>query len=494
MILLYSFLGLLLIVFLHDVFNKKHTILRNFPIIGHLRYFLEKIGPELRQYLVANNREERPFDRKQRSWIYATSKGQNNLQGFGSDKDFKNNDHFFIKHKMFPTKEAIISKYNNIPSVKIIGSHRKKPYHPKSIFNVSAMSYGSLSPEAITAINKGSLLSKCYHNTGEGGFSEFHNNGADIVFQIGTGYFGCRDDQGQFSLGKLVQLVNDYPNIKMIEIKLSQGAKPGKGGILLGKKVSKEIAKSRGLKEGEDAISPSYHTAFKDVDSLLNFIEELANKTGLPVGIKLAVGDDETIWQIAQNMKEYNIGPDYIVIDGGEGGTGAAPDSFADHVSLPLEEAFSRVYKIFQKFNLTDKITFIASGKLGLPANAIKMFAMGADMVNIAREVLMSLGCIQAQRCHDNSCPTGIATQNLWKRRGLISEQKSIRVYNYLKGLNKEVKELTFACGLKHPCELNTTDICYYKGDTIVSYYNRYNYNKDIINFEKFYNDNLNKK
>lgn len=463
MITLIVITAFLIGVFIHDRFiQKKHVILTNFPVIGHFRFLFEKIGPELRQYWVANNREEAPFNRIDRAYIYASSKKQNNMQGFGSDADFKKNGHFFIKHSAFPFKiENHISELQPdlLPCAKIIGAFNKrlKPYHPISIVNISAMSYGALGSGATEANNRGAALANCYHNTGEGGMSPYHQKGADVVFQIGTAYYGCRDEKGKFSMDELIRLVHLNPNIRMIEIKLSQGAKPGKGGILPAEKVTKEIAAIRKIKAGEESISPGYHTVFSDVKSLLSFIEEVAEKTGLPVGIKSAVGDSKFWVDLAFYMKEYNYGPDFITIDGGEGGTGAAPAAFADHVSLPFEIGFSNVYKIFQHTNITDRVTFIASAKLGLPAEAIKAFALGADMINMAREILISQGCIQAQQCHTGKCPTLIATN---KNQHLYNvEYKSQRVNNFIRTLRKDILAITHACGYEHPCQIQTGDI-----------------------------------
>lgn len=451
-------------VFIHDRFiQNKHIILTKYPIVGHLRFLLESVGPEMRQYFVAGNREERPFNRIQRAYIYASSKKENNMQGFGSDADFSKTGHFFIKHATFPfhvEENHINNKEQDfLPCAKIIGSYnrRRKPFHPKSIVNISAMSYGSLGSGATESNNRGANMASCYHNTGEGGFSSYHNTGADVVFQIGTAYYGCRDEKGKFSMDELVKLVTENPNIKMIEIKLSQGAKPGKGGILPAEKVTKEIAAIRKIAIGKASISPGFHTAFSNTKSLVLFIEEVAKKTGLPVGIKSAVGQENFWVELLFYMKEYNCGPDYISIDGGEGGTGAAPAAFADHVSLPIDVAFSKVYKLFQSAGVEKRVTFAVSGKLGLPAEAIKAFALGADMISMAREILLANGCIQAQQCHTGNCPTLIATN---KSQHLYNvEYKSQRVANFVKNLRKDILDITHACGYEHPCQIQTEDI-----------------------------------
>jgi len=456
--------GLLFIVFIHDRFiQTKHVILKHYPIIGHGRFLIEKIGPELRQYIVASNREEQPFNRIQRAYIYASSKKQNNMQGFGSDADFSKVGHFFVKHSAFPFRVEA-NHINNlkkdfVPCAKIVGEYnkRKKPFHPKSIVNISAMSYGALGSGATTANNMGAAIAGAYHNTGEGGFSQYHNTGADVVFQIGTAYYGCRDNKGKFSMEELVKLVQENSNIKMIEIKLSQGAKPGKGGILPAEKVTQEIADIRKIKVGEASISPGYHSAFSNAKELVQFIELIAEKTGLPVGIKSAVGKEDFWYDLVFYMQQLQGGPDFVTIDGGEGGTGAAPAAFADHVSLPFEVAFTKVYKIFQQFHLEKNLVFIASAKLGLPAEAIKAFSLGADMINMAREILLAGGCIQAQQCHTGKCPTMIARAD--KQHLYNIEDKKVRVANFISTLRKDILDITHACGYEHPCQMRTEDI-----------------------------------
>lgn len=499
---LFIILGLLAIVFVHDRFiQKKHVILKHYPIIGHGRYLIEKIGPELRQYIVAGNREEQPFNRVQRSYIYASAKKENPMQGFGSDADFSKIGHFFIKHSAFPFKVSVNhinhEKKDFAPCAKIVGEYnkRKKPFHPKSIVNISAMSYGALGSGATSANNMGAAIAGAYHNTGEGGFSPYHKmpvdidtktntaKYADVVFQIGTAYYGCRDDKGNFSMEELIKLVSENPNIKMIEIKISQGAKPGKGGILPAEKVTKEIAAIRGIKPGQASISPGYHSAFSNTKELIQFIELIAEKTGLPVGIKSAVGEEKFWYDLAFYMQELNCGPDFITIDGGEGGTGAAPAAFADHVSLPFDVAFTTVYKIMQGNNLEKRLVFIASAKLGLPAEAIKAFALGADMINMAREILMAGGCIQAQKCHNGSCPTMIARSD--KQHLYNVEDKKERIANFISTLRKDILEITHACGYEHPCQIEMSDISVNtrNSETPIPLHGIYGYSKTRIGF-----------
>ncbi|RMZ51339.1 FMN-binding glutamate synthase family protein [Flavobacteriaceae bacterium PRS1] len=457
---------IILLVAIRDVFfQKKHTVSHNFPVIGHFRYILEKIGPELRQYLVANNREELPFNRIERGWIYASAKKENNYEGFGTDRDIYAHQHIFINNAMMPFK--IDENHPNtidkcfLPCAKVFGAYnnRKKPYRPASIINVSAMSFGSLSAKAIESLNKGIKLADAYHNTGEGGLSPYHRYGGDVIFQIGTGYFGVRDKNGHFSMEKLEKLITDNPFVKAIEIKLSQGAKPGKGGVLPAAKITKEIAAIRGVEMGKDVISPPNHSAFSNVHEMVDFIESVAEKTGLPVGIKAAIGKLDQWKELADIMLKTNKGPDFISVDGGEGGTGAAPPSFADHVSLPWVYGFSDLYKMFQNYGLSERIVFIGSAKLGFPAKGAMAFAMGADCINVAREAMMSIGCIQAQICHTNHCPSGVATQSKWLQSGINPTLKSERLAQYFRTFRKELVEITHAAGYEHPCQFKMSDI-----------------------------------
>jgi len=456
----------LALVAVRDIFlQRRHTISHNFPIVGHLRYLLESIGPEMRQYFVANNREELPFNRIERGWIYASAKKENNYEGFGTDRDIFAHQHIFINNAMMPYKvedhHPSASDKSFIPCAKVMGEYnnRKRPYRPASIINVSAMSFGSLSAKAIDSLNRGVKIADAYHNTGEGGLSPYHSNGGDVVFHFGTGYFGVRSEDGGFSMEKMVKLVENNPFIRAIEVKLSQGAKPGKGGVLPGKKITKEIAEIRGVEVGKTVLSPPNHKAFSNVPELVDFIERIAEATGLPVGIKAAIGKLNQWEELADLMKKENRGPDFITIDGGEGGTGAAPPSFADHVSLPWIYGFSDIYKLFQKRNLTDRVVFIGSGKLGFPAKAAMAFAMGVDCINVAREAMMSIGCIQAQICHTNRCPAGVATQSKWLQSGINVPLKSERLAQYFKTFRKELIEITHAAGYEHPCQFNMNDI-----------------------------------
>jgi glutamate synthase domain-containing protein 2 len=461
----------LALVALRDVLlNRKHTIQHNYPVVGHLRYLLERIGPELRQYIVANNREELPFNRIERSWIYASAKNENNYEGFGTDRDIYAANYIFINNAMFPFK--LEEEHPNaadpyfLPCAKVMGlGRRARPYRPASVINVSAMSFGSLSARAITSLNQGCRMAHAYHNTGEGGLSPYHKMGSDVVFHFGTGYFGVRDKTGNFSMERMVELVKEHPQVRAIEVKLSQGAKPGKGGVLPASKITAEIAAIRGVPKGKDVLSPPTHSAFNNTQELVDFVESIAEATGLPVGIKSAVGKLDQWNELAELMKRTGRGPDFITIDGGEGGTGAAPPSFADHVALPWVFGFSDVYKIFKKHGLCERIVFIGSGKLGFPAKAAMAFAMGVDCINVAREAMMSIGCIQAQVCHNNTCPSGVATQNKWKQSGIDIADKSTRTHFYFKNFRKELLEITHACGYEHPSQFTMDDVEFSLGD-----------------------------
>ncbi|MFJ7990510.1 glutamate synthase-related protein [Streptomyces sp. NPDC096351] len=458
----------LALVAARDLVQKKHALLRNFPLLGHARYALETIGPELRQYIVTSNDEERPFSRDQRSWIYASAKGENNYFGFGTDNDIEHvQGHAYVKQRTFAGALPDVSDPQAVlPSAKVLGGPRgrAKAFRPASVVNISAMSFGSLSGAAVTALNKGAALAGTMQNTGEGGLSPYHLNGGDLVLQIGTSYFGCRNEDGTFSLDKLKSLVAGAP-VKAIEIKLSQGAKPGLGGMLPGAKVTDEIAAIRGIPPGRDCVSASRHTAFHDVDSMLDFVELLATETGLPVGIKSAIGDMDFWEELATLMEPGERGVDFVTVDGGEGGTGAAPLMFADSVSLPFRVGFSRVYGVFAERGLTDDVTFIGSGKLGLPENAVVAFALGVDMINVGREAMLSIGCIQAQKCHTDKCPTGIATQNPWLARGIDAPSKGIRAAMYLRTLRGELLRVSGAVGVPHPSLITPADIDILNGD-----------------------------
>jgi len=441
----------------YDLLQTRHAILRNFPLVGHFRYILESVGPELRQYIVTDNNEERPFSRDQRRWVYASAKQENNYSGFGTDEDLEISPNYLvIKHETLGRNdtgaEVNEDPLHPLPAAKILGGPRGRTgaFRPASVVHVSGMSFGSLSGAAVEAMNRGSKIAGCLHNTGEGGISPYHQHGGELIWQIGTGYFGCRSADGGFSRERFLDAVAAHP-VRAVEIKLSQGAKPGLGGVLPGKKVTAEIAAIRGIPQGQTVVSPSSHRAFHDVDEMLDFVEDLASASGLPVGIKSAVGELVFWEELAGRMAEEDRGVDFITIDGGEGGTGAAPFSFADHVSLPFKVGFSRVYRIFAERGVHQDLIWIGSGKLGFPETALMAFCLGADLIAVAREAMMAVGCIQAQRCHTDHCPTGVATQNKWLIRGLDPTDKATRLAWYVATLRKELLRLSRAAGVDHP-------------------------------------------
>lgn len=462
MIWLFGALGVLLLVVVYDVTQTKHAILRNFPVVGHFRYLLESVGPELRQYIVTSNDEELPFSRDQRRWVYASAKKQNNYSGFGTDNPLETSPNYvIIKHRTLGDPTDILHTDDwALPAAKILGGARGRShaFRPGSVVNVSGMSFGSLSGAAVEAINRGCAIADCLQNTGEGGISPHHLHGGELIWQLGTGYFGARTPEGRFDLDECVRKVEAHP-IRAIEIKLSQGAKPGLGGVLPGAKVTPEIAAIRGVPVGETVISPSGHREFSTVDEMLDFVERVADATGRPVGIKSAVGQPDFWEELADRMAEDERGVDYIMIDGGEGGTGAAPFAFSDHVALPFKLGFTRVYRIFAERGIADRVVWVGGGKLGFPETALTAFALGADMVHVAREPMMAIGCIQAQRCHTGHCPAGVATQNRWLVRGLDPTNKAARLANYMVALRKEITRLTRACGKPHPAFLTAEDI-----------------------------------
>lgn len=446
-----------------DLTQRTHALKRNFPVIANARYALETIGPELRQYIVTSNDEERPFSRDQRAWIYSSAKQQNNYAGFGTDNDVERAEGYtIIKHRTFsdvaPSSrlahgaKGSHDDFVRLPAAKVIGGPRgrRHAFRPDSLVNVSGMSFGSLSGAAIRSLNEGVRLAGAYQNTGEGALSDHHRRGGDLMFQIGTSYFGCRDEQGRFDLERLVDVVASAP-VRAIEIKLSQGAKPGLGGLLPAAKITDEIARVRGIPRDQDCASPSRHTAFSDVDSMLDLVETIADRTGLPVGIKSAVGDLGVWHDLVDQMSRRDRGVDFVTIDGGEGGTGAAPLIFSDHVALPFRVGFARVYSLFARAGLTDDVTFIGSGKLGLPDTAMVALALGVDVIHVGREAMLAIGCIQAQKCHTDKCPTGVATQNQWLERGLVPETKAPRVASYINTLRRDLLKVSEACGEWHP-------------------------------------------
>ncbi len=485
---LISIAAFLVLVTLFDLVQGRRPILRNFPIIGHLRYWLITIGPELRQYIVATNREERPFTRVEREWIEEAGDNKDNYFSFGTDDEINRQGFVFIKNAAVAygdrnfIREGVYTD-TVIPCAKVFGEWRgrAKPYRAQSLINVSGMSFGALSGRAVTALNKGAKLAGCYQSTGEGGLSDYHKQGADLMFQIGTGYFGVQDENGNFSMDRLVKMVAENPQIKLLEIKMSQGAKPGKGGLLPGEKVTPEIARIRGVKPGETCASPTKHNTFETPAELIDWAEEIAEKTGLPVGIKTAMGHGAWFEELAKLMSEQQRGVDFITVDGGEGGTGAAPLSFSDHVALPFRLGFTKLYKIFLRAGMADKIVWIGAGKLGFPDRAAVAFAMGCDLIQAARESLIGIGCIQAQKCHTNNCPTGITTHKKWLEKGIDPEVQAKRLMRYIHSFHNELAEITHAAGYGHPSQFKMSDIEISTGqDSTISLRDKFGYEKII--------------
>ena len=447
-------LGLLAVVVMYivDISQTQSAIRRNFPVIGRFRYFFENLGEYFRQYFFAQDREEMPFNRAQRSWVYRAAKGIDNTIAFGSTRDLRPTGTMIFVNCPYPILETDIAP----ASAKTIGPFAREPYTTNSIFNVSAMSFGAISKPAVLALSKGSAMAGNWMNTGEGGLSPYHlEGGADIVFQIGTAKYGVRDKDGSLSDEKLKE-VAAHDQVKMIEIKLSQGAKPGKGGILPGAKVTKEISKIRGIPAGEDSISPNRHPEIDSAEELLDMINHVRDVTGLPVGFKSVIGAYGWLDDLFELVLQRGVesAPDFITVDSGDGGTGAAPMSLMDCVGLPIRESLPLVVDIVNKYGLDDRLHVIASGKLITPAEAAWALCVGADFINSARGFMFSLGCIQALQCNKNTCPTGIATHQKDLQRGLVVEDKAERVRHYSESMHKEIGIIAHSCGVREPRQL----------------------------------------
>ena len=445
-------LALVVVLAIRDVTQKKHAITRNFPVIGHLRYLFEELGQPLRQYFFANDLEERPYNRVTRSWVYASSKGQNNLVGFGSQADHNEPGRMHIVPSMYPTLRGAA---DIDPQPRVIGADRKQPYQPRRFANISGMSFGALSPNAVRALSRGAKLSGCYMSTGEGSLSPYHvEGGGDILYQIGPAKFGCRTPDGLFDDERAKKIVS-LPQVKMVEIKLAQGAKPGNGGLLPKEKITNEIAEIRGIPMGVDCQSPNRFEECQDARSVIDFIARVRKLTGKPIGLKMVVGSQEEAEELCFEVRRRGEGPDFIVVDGKEGGSGAVPLALADYVGLPLIDGLTIMDNALQREGVRNRITLIGSGKIATGGEVATHIALGADLVHIARGFMFSLGCIQALRCHTNTCPAGITTQNRWLQSGLDPADKAVRVMNYSKALERDLIMITQACGLKHPSELH---------------------------------------
>lgn len=431
----------LILIGCYNANQTKHAILRNFPVLGYFRYAFEIIFPEIQQYFIECNTDGKPFSRNQRSLAYQRAKNIDATIPFGTQVDNNTNDYEGIKHSMFPTKVN-----TDLPRVLVGGQDCKQPYLA-SILNVSAMSFGSLSENAVMAINKGVKKGNFYQNIGEGGLTQFYLQGGDITWQIGTGYFGCRNEVGTFNEFDFKEKAN-LPQVKMIEIKLSQGEKLDHGGVLPALKNTIEIAKIRGVKPFTTVLSPPSHSAFSDAKSLVNFIAKLRGlSNGKPIGFKLCIGDTRDFEKVCQEMILENVYPDFITVDGAEGGIGAAQLEFADRVGMAFEPALIFVNKTLQNLNIRDKIKVICSGKISSGYSIIRAVAMRADMCNSARGFMFSLGSMQALKCNNNGCPTGVATQNKMLMKSLVVTDKSERVYNFHKNTLYAANELLAAAG-----------------------------------------------
>ncbi|HZQ74885.1 MAG TPA: FMN-binding glutamate synthase family protein [Burkholderiales bacterium] len=441
----------LVFVFISDITQKKHAVLRNYPVVGHLRYYFEQLGEYFRQYFFSGDRDEMPFNRATRGWVYRLAKNEGGTIGFGSTYDLHHPGALIFVNHPFPVLEE-----DRLPTPSLVLGEGfcKQPFEAKSIVNISGMSFGAISAPAVRALSRGAAVAGCWMDTGEGGLSPYHlEGGCDIIMQIGTAKYGVRDPQGNLSEERLIELSRA---VKAFEIKLSQGAKPGKGGVLPGRKVTAEIAQIRGIPEGRDSISPNRHRDIASMSELLEKVVRIREITGRPVGVKTAVGG----WRFMNDMAELvhrrgmEFAPDFLVIDGGEGGSGAAPQALADHMSLSIEEALPRVVDALIESGLRQRVRVVASGKLVTSARAAWALCVGADFVNTARGFMFSLGCIQALRCHQNTCPTGVTTHNKRLQRALVVEEKYLRVANYANNMNREIDMIAHSCGLRHAREL----------------------------------------
>ncbi|MEI2813136.1 MAG: FMN-binding glutamate synthase family protein [Burkholderiaceae bacterium] len=438
----------------YDLTQTKHAVLRNYPVIGHLRYMLEYIRPEMRQYFVESDKEAAPFSRAQRSLVYQRAKGESDKQPFGTQLDVKAPGFEWINHSMQP---SVLATHDF--RITIGGEQCQQPYSA-SIFNISALSFGALSANAILALNKGAQQGGFAHDTGEGSISQHHRvHGGDLIWEIGSGYFGCRNNDGTFNESEFADNAK-LPQVKMIEIKLSQGAKPGHGGVLPGAKVTAEIAAARGVPQGVDCISPASHSAFSTPVEMMQFIDKLRKLSGgKPTGFKLCIGHAWEWFAMVKAMLQTGITPDFIVVDGAEGGTGAAPLEFADHVGSPLQEGLLLVHNTLKGVRLRDKIKIGCAGKVISAFDIARMMALGADWCNSGRGFMFAVGCIQSQSCHTGTCPTGVTTQDPHRQLALVVPDKAQRVYQYHEATLEALKEMVQAAGLQHPQDITAYHI-----------------------------------
>ena len=451
--------ALLVSIGVYDLQQTKRSILRNYPIIGHLRFTMEFIRPEIRQYFIESDTEANPFSRAQRSLVYQRAKGDADKRPFGTQLDVHAEGYEWINHSLAPTQLATHDFRITI------GAGRAQPYSC-SVFNISAMSFGALSANAIQALNAGAKRGGFAHDTGEGSISVHHRtHGGDLIWEVASGYFGCRNDDGTFNADKFAVNARD-PQVKMVEIKLSQGAKPGHGGMLPGAKVTAEIAAARGIPEGVDCVSPASHSAFSNPIEMMEFIERLRTLSGgKPTGLKLCIGHPWEWFAMVKAMLATGITPDFIVVDGAEGGTGAAPVEFTDHVGSPLQEGLLLVHNTLRGVGLRDQIKIGCAGKVVTAFDITRMMALGADWCNSARGFMFSLGCLQAQTCHTGHCPTGVTTQDPVRQQALVVPDKATRVYNFHQQTLHALKELIQAAGVNHPAEITAHHIVRRSGD-----------------------------
>lgn len=453
----------------YDMFQKKHAIRRNYPLLGRLRYTFEGLRPAIQQYFVENDLNGKPFSRRMRSLVYQRAKREKETVPFGTQVDVYAEGYEWMVHSAYPLDANTLNRH---PRVRVGGKHCTQPYD-LSLYNVSAMSYGSLSANAIKALNKGAAKGKFAHNTGEGGVSPHHEQGGDLIWQLGTGYFGARAQDGNFDPEKYKVTVSK-PTIKMIELKLSQGAKPGKGGILPAIKNTKEIAGIRGVEPHTPVLSPAYHKAFHDPQSLLEFVQQLRELSGgKPVGIKLCIGSEKEFYDLCKAMHQSQLLPDFITIDGGEGGTGAAPVEFSDSLGMPMKDGLSFAVDALRGFDLKKDIVVIAAGRITSAFDMVKALALGADACYSARAMMMALGCIQALECHSNQCPTGVATQDPTLMEGLVVPDKAERVYNFHKKTLYSFVDMLAAAGMQAPSELKRQHVFERTGVGVVQRYDQ---------------------
>jgi glutamate synthase domain-containing protein 2 len=463
--------GPLLVLGVRDLTQPQHSLLRNFPVLGHLRFIIEDLGPELHQYVVESNKAGRPFDRDQRSLMYQRSKNVEDKKAFGTELNVMETGYMWLSHSIVPAPMP----ENPVEALRVdLGGKDCKHPVSMSVYNISAMSFGALSSNAVRALNAGARKGGFLHNTGEGGISRYHREGGGgLIWQIGTGYFGCRNDDGRFDDEMFEQQSGD-DQVKAIEIKLSQGAKPGHGGILPGAKVTPEIAEARHVPVGVDCLSPPGHKEFSTPIGLLEFVARLRELSGgKPVGFKLCVGRIEEVFAICKAIIETGITPDFITVDGAEGGTGAAPIEFSDRIGMPLKEGLLLITNALVGLGLRDQVRVAASAKLISAAEMAAVCAIGADWCNSARGFMFSLGCIQAQRCHTNTCPVGVTTQNARLQRALVPADKSERVYNFHRNTVHTLAELLAAAGLQHHRELEPRFLCQRTSPSNIEYFDQ---------------------